>query len=217
MSASSSNGKSKSILFYLLLLILSGVMLFIAFRLPQKNNTSYNTTAKSTPEELLAMFQQQSDIASTEIIIRKIGVYESGTEFVSINPATWKLGTRLCVVPVDIKIRYGIDLRDLKQNDVQLLDHDTVLIRLPKPKIIDRSFEPVSNHQEVVAFTTGKRKKVGESTIQQIKNMAFSEVVSDTKQLQESFADEITHNTEIVFTSLLKPIGLTPKFVTKNS
>lgn len=162
------------------------------------------------------MLQKESKLASTEILIRKIGIYESGTEFVSINPATWKLGTRLCVIPVDIKILYGIDLNDMNANDIQLLSKDTVLIRLPEPKIIDQSFQPISNHEEIVTLTTGKRKKVGESTIQQVKSMAFNDVVGNSNQIRESFADEIIHNTETVFTSMLKPLGLTPKFIPKN-
>ena len=212
-----STGTFRKILPYLLLLLFSGLILFVAFHIPPKTKNTLGTSSKPSQEELLSMLKKQSKIASTEIIIHKIGVYESGTEFVSINPATWKLGTRLCVIPVDIKIRYGIDLNDMKQQDIRYLDHDTVLIRLPNPKIIDQSFEPVSNHQEVVAFTTGKRKKVGESTMQQVKTMAFNEVINNSKQLQESFSEEIVQNTEIVFTSMLKPLGLTPKFVTKNS
>ncbi|MBR4135354.1 MAG: DUF4230 domain-containing protein [Bacteroidales bacterium] len=212
-----SKGKTRSILTYLLLLLFSGLMLFFAFRMPQKYRTTLRASGKPTQQELLSMLKKESKIASTEIIIHKIGVYESGTEFVSINPATWKLGTRLCVIPVDIKILYGIDLNDMKQGDIQYQTGDTVLIQLPNPKIIDQSFEPVSNHQDVVAFTTGKRKKVGETTMQQVKNMAFNEVINNSAQLQESFSEEIIQNTEIVFTSLLKPIGLTPKFVTKNN
>jgi len=217
MNANGSKGTFKSILPYLLLLLVSGIMLFVAFRLPPKKNLKSLASADPSSKELLTMLQRQNKIASTEITIRKIGIYESGTEFVSINPATWKLGTRLCVIPVDIKILYGIDLNDMKPNDVQLLPHDTVLIRLPQPKIIDRSFEPVSNHQEVVALTTGKRKKVGESTMQQVKTIAFQDVIADQKQLKNSFSDEIVQNIEIVFTSMLRPMGLTPKFVTQNS
>jgi len=214
---SESKSTFKRILPYLLLLLFSGLMLFVAFHIPQKTKTKLQTLTERNPKEILSMLQKQSKIASTEIIVHKIGVYESGTEFVSINPSTWKLGTRLCVIPVDIKILYGIDLNEMKQSDVQLLDNDTVLIRLPSPEIIDQSFEPVSNHQEVVTLSTGQRKKVGESTMQQVKTMAFNEVVNNSSMLKENFSDEIIQNTEIVFTSLLKPIGLTPKFETKNS
>ncbi|MCR4964378.1 MAG: DUF4230 domain-containing protein [Bacteroidales bacterium] len=207
----------RRILPYLLLLLFSGLILFVAFHIPQKTKTKLQTLTDPTPKELLSMLQKESKIASTEIIVHKIGVYESNTEFVSINPATWKLGTRLCVIPVDIKILYGIDLNKMGLDDIQLQKNDTVLIRLPNPEIIDQSFEPVSNHQEVVTLSTGQRKKVGESTMQQVKTMAFNDVVNNNKILKENFADEIIQNTEIVFTSMLKPIGLTPKFVTKNS
>ena len=43
--------------------------------------------------------------------------------------------------------------------------------------------------------------------------MAFEEVVNQDKDLQSQLADELTHNTEAVFTSLLEAIGINPVFV----
>lgn len=158
--------------------------------------------------ELIGMLQEQSQIASTEVTIRKMGVYDSETKITSLNPTKWKLGKRLCVIPVDVTIRYGIDLNELKETDLQFIGNDTLQIRLPKPKIIDKSYNPVTNPDEIVTLSTGLRDKVGETTIQQIKTMAFEEVVNQDKDLQAQLADELTHNTEAVFTSLLEAIGL---------
>lgn len=163
--------------------------------------------------ELIGMLQEQSQIASTEVTIRKMGVYDSETKITSLNPTKWKLGKRLCVIPVDVTIRYGIDLNELKETDLQFIGNDTLQIRLPKPKIIDKSYNPVTNPDEIVTLSTGLRDKVGETTIQQIKTMAFEEVVNQDKDLQAQLADELTHNTEAVFTSLLNAIGLHPVFV----
>ena len=84
---------------------------------------------------------------------------------------------------------------------------------MPKPKIIDKSFCPVTNQDEIVTLSTGLRDKVGETTIQQIKTMAFEEVVNQDEQLRKQLADELTHNTEAVFTSLLEAINLHPIFI----
>ncbi len=200
---------------YIVILVISVLILWIASRISKPDKESM-PIGEVSPSEVLNMLQEQKKIASTEITIRKIGIYESETEFVSINPATWKLGTRMCVIPVDIKILYGIDLKEMKSSDIQLLDNDTILIALPKPKVIDKSFEPVSNHSEIVTLTTGKRKKVGESTIQQVKTLAFNDVVNNDLQLQETLSEEIVSNTKTVFSSLLRPLGLTPKFIDKH-
>ena len=90
---------------------------------------------------------------------------------------------------------------------------DTLQIRLPQPKIIDKSYNPVTNTEEIVTLATGLRDKVGETTIQQIKNMAFEEVINQDKDLQSQLADELTHNTEAVFASLLNAIGIHPVFI----
>lgn len=163
-------------------------------------------------DEILGMLQTQSQIATTEVTIRKMGVYDSETQIASLNPSQWKLGKRLAVIPVDVTIRYGIDLNELKESDIEFLSEDTLRITLPKPKIIDKSYNPVTNQDEIVTLATGLRDKVGESTIQKIKSMAFNEVVEQDKELQTQLADELTHNTESVFTSLLNAVGLHPVF-----
>lgn len=168
--------------------------------LPQKN-------------EILGILQAQSKIASTEVTIRKMAIYDSETKIASLNPSKWKLGKRVCVVPVDVTIRYGIDLNELKENDLEFIGTDTLRIKLPKPKIIDKSYNPVTNPNEIVTLATGLRDNVGESTIQQIKKMAFDEVLTQEKDIQNQLATELTHNTEAVFTSLLTAIGLHPVFV----
>ena len=162
--------------------------------------------------EILGMLQEQSQIASTEVTIRKMGIYDSETHIATLNPSKWKLGKRLCVIPVDVTIRYGIDLNELKESDLQFVGDDSLMIRLPKPKIIDKSYNPVTNQNEIVTLSTGLRDKVGETTIQQIKTMAFEDVISQEKELQAQLADELTRNTETVFTSLLNTLGIHPVF-----
>lgn len=170
---------------------------------------------KVLPEksEILGVLQAQSQIATTEVTIRKMGIYDSETQITSLNPAKWKLGKRLCVIPVDVTIRYGIDLDEMTESDLTFIGKDSIQVRLPKPKIIDKSYDPVTNQQEIVTLSTGLRDKVGETTIQQIKAMAFEDVVEEDKDLQAQLAEELTHNTESVFTSLLEAIGLHPVFV----
>lgn len=166
-----------------------------------------------TASEIVGMLQEQSQLASTEVTIRKMGVYNSETQLVSLNPSKWKLGNRLCVIPVDVKIRYGINLDELSEKDIRIIGNDTVEIRLPKAKIIDKSFVPYTNNDEIVVISTGLRDNVGETTIQKIKTMAFEEVIKQDKDIQKQLSKQLTHNTETVFTSMLEAIGLHPVFI----
>lgn len=166
-----------------------------------------------TASEIVGMLQEQSQLASTEVTIRKMGVYNSETQLVSLNPSKWKLGNRLCVIPVDVKIRYGINLDELSEKDIRIIGNDTVEIRLPKAKIIDKSFVPYTNKDEIVVISTGLRDNVGETTIQKIKTMAFEEVIKQDKDIQKQLSKQLTHNTETVFTSMLEAIGLHPVFI----
>jgi hypothetical protein len=164
-------------------------------------------------DEIIGVLQAQSQIASTEVTIRKMAIYDSETQFASLNPTKWRLGKRMAVIPVDVTIRYGIDLNELKESDLTFIGEDSLQIKLPKPKVIDKSYNPVTNQDEIVTLSTGLRDKVGETTIQQIKNMAFDDVINQEKDIQQQLSTELTHNTELVFTSLLTAIGLHPVFV----
>ena len=194
---------------YWIMLAASVAVLMVALLWPVKK------PEKEMPQksEILGVLQAQSQIATTEVTIRKMGVYDSETHIASLNPSKWKLGKRLAVIPVDVTIRYGIDLNELKESDITFVGGDSVQIRLPKPKIIDKSYNPVTNSDEIVTLSTGLRDKVGETTIQQIKSMAFEDVLNQEKELQQQLANELTHNTEAVFTSLFAAIGLHPVFV----
>ena len=192
------------------MLAVSVAVLVAALLWPMKKPEGKALPQKS---EILGVLQAQSQIATTEVTIRKMGVYDSETHIASLNPAKWKLGKRLAVIPVDVTIRYGIDLNELKESDITFVGEDSVLIKLPKPKIIDKSYNPVTNADEIVTLSTGLRDKVGETTIQQIKSMAFEDVLNQEKELQQQLSKELTHNTEAVFTSLLTAINLHPVFV----
>ena len=170
---------------------------------------------KRTPSasEIVGLLQAQSQIASTEVTIRKMGIYDSETQLVTLNPSRWKLGKRLCVIPVDVTIRYGINLDEISEKDIRIVGKDTVEIRLPKAKIIDKSFVPYTNKDEIVTISTGLRDNVGETTIQKIKTMAFEEVIKQDKDIQKQLAEQLTHNTEMVFTSILSASSLHPVFI----
>ena len=192
-----------------IMLALSVVALVVVLAWPVR------TAERQLPgkSEILGTLQAQSQVATTEVTIRKMGIYDSETDLATLNPTKWKLGKRIAVIPVDVTIRYGIDLKELKESDIDFVGSDSVRIRLPQPKIIDKSYDPVTNQNEIVTLATGLRDNVGESTIQRIKSMAFEEVVRQDKELQSRLANELTHNTEAVFTSLLNAIGLHPLFV----
>ena len=162
--------------------------------------------------EILGVFQGRAQIATTEVQLRRIGVYDSDTEFSSLDPSKWKLGKRTCIVPVDMTIKYGIDLRKMKESDIQIDSAGTVKIRLPKPEIIEHNFDLRTNRDDIIAISTLTRAEVGEQTVQKVKMKVVEEVLADTT-LFDKLAVEIEHNTQTVFRSMLKGMGLEPQFI----
>ncbi|MBQ9640303.1 MAG: DUF4230 domain-containing protein [Bacteroidaceae bacterium] len=203
---------------FTLIAVLCGIALIAGYMLLRGSSSSEQPVSATediiTNEQILGVLQSQAQIASTEVTIRKMGIYDSDSDKVSLNPNTWKIGHRLCVIPVDIKIKYGIDLNDMTSGDIARPDSsNVVLIRLPQPKILDKSFIPQTNKKEMVSLATGLRDDVGESTIQQVKTLAFADVVEKDQQLYQKLQTEITANTKTVFKSLLKSMGLEAEFI----
>ena len=162
--------------------------------------------------EILGVFQGRAQIATTDVQLRRIGVYDSDTEFSSLDPSKWKLGKRTCIVPVDMTIKYGIDLRKMKESDIQIDSAGTVKIRLPKPEIIEHNFDLRTNRDDIIAISTLTRAEVGEQTVQKVKMKVVEEVLADTT-LFDKLAVEIEHNTQTVFRSMLRGMGLEPQFI----
>lgn len=167
---------------------------------------------QTSRSDILGIFQSRAQVATTQVEIRRMGIYDSENEQLTLNPSTWKLGRRACVVPVDITVKFGIDLRKMQESDIELDSTNVVRIRLPKPEIIDYSTEQRTNRRDIISISTLARSEVGEQTIQSIKNRITQEVIADSTLFRD-LSIEIDNNTKSVFRSMLRGMGLQPEFV----
>ena len=167
---------------------------------------------KASKADVVGLFQSKAQLATTEVTIRRMGIYDSETRLATINPAQWKLGRRACIMPVDMTIKYGIDMRKLKAADVKIDSTSTVSIRLPEPELIDYHVEMRTDRREVVTMSGWLRDEVGEQTMQTIKNKVVAEVLADSV-LFNTLRGEIITNTRAIFSSMLMQMKLKPVFV----
>lgn len=163
-------------------------------------------------EEVLGLFQSKAQLATTEVTLRRMGIYDSETRLATINPANWRLGRRACIMPVDMTIKYGIDMRKLTGADIVIDTSNVVKVRLPEPEVIDYHVEMRTDRREVVTMSGWLRDEVGEQTMQTIKNKVVEEVMADSI-LFNSLRGEITGNTRSIFRSMLQQMGLKPVFL----
>ena len=167
---------------------------------------------KASKADVVGLFQSKAQLATTEVTIRRMGIYDSETRLATINPAQWKLGRRACIMPVDMTIKYGIDMRKLTAADVKIDSTRTVSIRLPEPELIDYHVEMRTDRREVVTMSGWLRDEVGEQTMQTIKNKVVAEVLADSV-LFNTLRGEIITNTRAIFSSMLMQMKLKPVFV----
>lgn len=205
--------QKKTIVGYALAFVLCVVGFVVVNKLFSKPTAEQQLAElRKSKSEILGVFQGRAQIATTEVELRRIGVYDSDTEFSSLDPSKWKLGKRTCIVPVDMTIKYGIDLRKMTESDITLDSAGVVSIRLPKPEIIEHHFDLRTNRDDIVAISTLTRAEVGEQTVQQVKMKVVEEVLADTT-LFAKLSVEIENNTRAVFRSMLKGMGLEAQFI----
>lgn len=159
-------------------------------------------------ETLLAAMSQEADLVVTEVKIRKIAYYDSdATEnIVLADPTTWRIGSRVAIVPVDIWLRYGYDLRELTLDAVRIDDErHAVEVRLPEPRVVDSGYAAEVNADEVVSIATGLRNPVGHETIEMIRKEAYEEVMQ--QDFTELVGKEVRYNAENVLGSIVRSLG----------
>ena len=160
---------------------------------------------------ILNILQRQTMIATTEVEIKKLGEYntaKSEKAFSLRDPNTWKWGDRVCIVPVNIILKYGIDLTKLTVDDISI-DHKTVTIRLPEPAIVDMEYKDEINQNEIFELTTGLREIIAHEDQETIAEQTFNTVIKDDK-LIGTLSEDIRRNTRQVFSSIIMSMGLTP-------
>ena len=133
-----------------------------------------DTKAEEKPKMesvILSRIRQKADLVTTEVRVRKLAIYDSSKheKFELKDPRTWKYGERKCIVPVDVTIKYGYDLRDLTIDDVKLTDDSTaVVILLPEPKVIDSGYEAKVEEGQVVRMSSGMRDRISHEEVDQL-------------------------------------------------
>lgn len=158
---------------------------------------------------LFSAIQQEADIVTTEVTIRKIAIFNSEkNEKISLrDPATWKIGSRKCIVPVDVTIKYGYDVRDIKIESIRIDDSSKIVhIKLPKAKVIDSSYSPDDNPDNIICISTGLRSAVGHEIIESVSKKAYDEIMKK-KEFTEIAEKDVRNNVKMVFGSIAKSLG----------
>lgn len=159
-------------------------------------------------EAVLSELQKSADLATTELKVRKLAVYDTSKSerFSWLRPSTWKYGDQKCVVPVEVTLKYGYDLRSLSVQDIHTsADSSLVVVRLPRPKIIDAGYNTYIDEGSVIKMSTGLRSEVGHELVEEIRHKAYEAVLAE--DLTNLVGTDIERNTQTLLTTLLQTLG----------
>lgn len=194
-------------------ILLCASMLCACSKDDNKKETDTAETEKTsvpTKEQVLGEIKTSGDLVTTELKIRKIALYDtSKSEKFSITDVrTWKYGERKCIVPLEISIKYGYDINDITADDI-IIDDDSsaIVVKLPKPKIIDSSYNTYIDEKSVVSMSTGMRSPIGHAEIEEIRKKAYDSVMK--QDLTGIVGDEVEKNAATLLESMLRGMGFT--------
>ena len=158
---------------------------------------------------ILTGIKKKADLVTTEVTVRKLAIYDSSaSEHVRLSdPRTWKYGERKCIVPVDVTIKYGYDLRNVTVDDIKLTDDSTaVIFLLPKPKIIDSGYEAKVDEKAVVRMSSGLRDEITNEEIDQLMERTYKSVMK--QDFTDMVGKDIENNAKVLFSSVVRSIGM---------
>lgn len=160
-------------------------------------------------QTILSNLKQSADLVTTEVTIRKVCIYDNDSKKIKFNPRdtnTWKYGKRICIVPIQVTIKYGYDLREMSVDNIKLTDDSTaVVIELPEPKVVDSGYNIEINEDSVVCISTGFRDRVSHETIEIIRKKGFEDVKKE--DISKLVGKDVEKNAKSVFESIVKRLG----------
>ena len=190
--------------------ILAALLLMVAISCNGNVAENINGTSKSKPstEKILEEIRQCSDLVTTELIVRKVLIYDSSKSehFTWTDLKTWKVGDRKCIIPIEVHIKYGYDLNEIAIDDVRVTDDSTAVeITLPEPKIIDAGYNTYIDDNSVVNIATGMRDKIGHELKEEIRRKGYESIMKE--DMSQYINTDIENNTRTLFESIIKDLG----------
>ena len=178
------------------------------------------STPVPTSADILGLLKEESDLVTTEVKISKLAIYDTSKSehFRFTDISTWKYGDRKCIIPVEITVKYGYNLKELSVNDVKISDDSTsVYVMLPKPKIIDSGYNLYYDRKQVVAISTGLRSSIGHETEEELRKKAYDQVIKKGDDIKRNVESDIEKNAVTLVESMVKSLGFKDvTVVTKN-
>lgn len=157
---------------------------------------------------ILSSIKQNADLVTTEVTVRKICIYDSSKheKYIFTDLHTWKYGKRMCIVPIEVKIKYGYDLREMSADNIKLTDDSTaVIIQLPKAKIVDAGYNLKVEEESVVSISTGLRDEIGHEVEEEIRRKGYETVMKE--DISKLVGNDVETNAKSVFESIVKSLG----------
>ena len=178
------------------------------------------STPVPTSADILGLLKEETDLVTTEVKISKLAIYDTSKSehFRFTDISTWKYGDRKCIIPVEITVKYGYNLKELSVNDVKISDDSTsVYVMLPKPKIIDSGYNLYYDRKQVVAISTGLRSSIGHETEEELRKKAYDQVIKKGDDIKRNVESDIEKNAVTLVESMVKSLGFkNVTVVTKN-
>lgn len=165
--------------------------------------------ARATQQKFAAVEQLKASakLVTTEVIVKKMAVYDSAaSEPLTISdPRSWRIGERMCVIPVEVTLKYGFDLSDLDIGKIKTYpEAAAVSLSLPPPRLLDSGYALLTD-KEAYCYASTFAGNAGHRLQEQIRKEAYQAVLND--DILNIVRKNVEDNGRTLFKSILKSLG----------
>lgn len=196
---------------YLLLLgLFIGLIIGAGVASPLAYNYGLTVRQKAAARQrhqVVEQLKQSANLVTTEVLVKKMAVYDSSSsESVSIvNPVSWRIGERMCVIPVEVTLKYGFDLTGLSAKNFTVSSDGLFLeVELPAPRLLDSGYSLLED-KSAYCYASSWGQSAGHKLREQIRQEAYQTVLKD--DILKAVHHDVVQNGQLVFQSLLKSLG----------
>lgn len=193
--------KNKTIIASLAAFIIVAIVAVITFY-----QCSGNDDGRWSESQIINKIEQNSRLVTTEVELQKVVLWDSSKQkhqWTDLNEITknW-FGTQRFVFPVTITMKFGYDLSNLSADDIEKVDDNTLLISLPKPRLIDSNPDDIKI-SDVENFNTGLRGNADKTQIYKARNDIYALILEKQDSILGIVEPEIENNAKVIIKNLL--------------
>lgn len=189
------------------LFLLFAISLLTSCEFVDKANSLMEKRASKT--EVVKLISSHAELATAEVFLRKVVYLDDENKKYAIitkdNIGKLLYGSKHTILPIRGTLYFGFDLNDFSSKNIEVTPDSTLMITLPRPKLLRKEFE--LDVENSVSYAPGRRKRYSTSELYEAKDATEEIIIQKSDSILAIVQDNVIQNAKSVFECLLQKSG----------